>query len=89
MEPRLVFTRITPLAPRIPYILVATASFNTLTDSISSDDNSLIERSKPSTNTNGFLEFVVPSPRIYMVGPSSHAAPEFCNTCKPDNVPNN
>ena len=51
--PLFVVTRITPLAPLIPYKAVAAASFNILNDSISSASNWAKLLSNPSTITNG------------------------------------
>ena len=87
--PRLVFTSITPLPPRIPYKAVATASFNTLTDSISSGLNSSMLRSNPSTRMSGVLLLVEPNPRTNMVAPSAHATLAFCKTLNPGILPNN
>jgi len=55
-SPFLVVTRITPFAPRAPYMAVADASFSTLNDSMSSTtkrESSSLEDSTPSIKISG------------------------------------
>ena len=66
--PRLVFTKITPLAPLIPYGAKAAASLRIVISSISSRTSEFISRSKPSTKTSIELLLSEPIPRIFMLG---------------------
>ena len=87
--PRLVVTRITPLAPFTPYTAVADASFNTETDSTELISTEFIGRSIPSTSTNGSLLFHELDPRITILGSSSPGKPELATVTTPGRFPVN
>ncbi|MPM40376.1 hypothetical protein SDC9_87016 [bioreactor metagenome] len=83
--PRLVVTKITPLAPRTPKTAVADASFNTVTLSISLGSICVNGRSTPSTNINGVESSSerLPIPRINICASSAPGRPEYCTDDTP------
>ena len=85
--PRLVVTRITPLAPFTPNTAVAEASLST--DMFSTEDISteLSGRSTPSTNIRGALLFHEVCPRRIISGSSSPGIPELCFVTTPGKFP--
>ena len=72
----LVVTRITPNAPRAPYIAEAAASFNTEIDSTSFGLIRLISPGTPSINTRGSPPFTEPRPRTLIDPPAPGCAVE-------------
>ena len=85
--PRLVVTRITPLAPRTPNTAVADASFRIEMSSISLGSSCPNERSTPSTSTRGSALFSEPVPRTRITGSSAPGMAEGCTTEIPGNLP--
>ena len=85
--PRLVVTRMTPLAPRTPNTAVAEASFRIEMSWISLGSSCPNERSTPSTSTSGFASFNEPVPRTRMTGSSAPGMADGCTTEIPGNFP--
>lgn len=88
VSPRLVVTKTTPLAPRVPYTAVAEASFRILNDFTSSGSMSSRRPSIPSISTNApELAPKVLIPRIQKLEMFFPGSPELCMVMTPANRP--
>ena len=86
LSPLLVVIKITPAEPLKPYTAADAASFNTVTDSISSGLTAGKGRTIPSTTTKTFPS-PFPAPRTINEVASFPGCPLFCVATKPGNRP--